>query len=109
VSFLFVVNVLAFIPPIVRPGEQTESLHFVVFPITFVLAAVTPLVDAFALDVVFLELAIILALVRPCEAPDSVLLSLNVISFIGGSVRPGFKALAMLLIFLPVALVSGSV
>ena len=42
-TFLLVVDVVAFELATIRPGENTRTLHFVVAPIAFVLATVRPL------------------------------------------------------------------
>jgi hypothetical protein len=43
----------------VRPLEDTLPLHFVVVPVTFVDAAVFPIVNTVALNIVVVELAAI--------------------------------------------------
>lgn len=56
VSVLLIVDILADELPAVYPGEDTSSIHLIILPRTGVLAEITPLIHAVALNVVVNEL-----------------------------------------------------
>jgi hypothetical protein len=55
-TLLLVVHVVAFVVTTVGPLEDTLPLHFVVEPITFVDAAIFPVINTVALNIVVIEL-----------------------------------------------------
>ena len=58
-TLLLIIHVVALVVTTVGPFEDTLPLHFVVVPVTFVDAAVFPVVNTVALNIVVVELAAI--------------------------------------------------
>jgi len=88
ISFLFIIDVIAFISPAVKPSKGTLAFHFVVIPLAIIFSTIGPIVLASSLDVVFYEKSIIGAAVGPNEFSCSVLFSLDVLTLVFSTIRP---------------------
>ena len=84
-------------------------MHFVVSPDSSILAAITPSVNAIAVDVVVDEVTGVDRAISPVESAFTILFSLFILALVASTVWPNFFALAMLFVFVPHALVLGSI
>ena len=83
-------------------------MHSVVFPIPFILAAIGPHVDAFAVDAAAFEFSDENRVIRPLKRASAVLEAQLEIAFIDCTVGPSLNAIAMFLSIQPLTVVLGS-
>ena len=117
-ALFFIVYVFSLIPSTIRPLKQTVTFHLVIFPFTFVLTTVRPVVNTYeilfnntyqltlAFDIVLDKITGVSALVCPCEAALSIFAAFYIVTFVTCTIWPGLKTLSMLLVLLPISLVT---
>ena len=102
---LLIVLILAFMAATIRVAEDTEPVHLVCVPGSFVHPAIAPSVAALTLDIIVSEIAIVEGPVAPSEFSFALLTSAHVFTLVRCAIPPRLDTLAMLLIVLPLTFV----
>ena len=79
---LLIVLVLAFMAATIRIAEDTESVHLVSVPGSFIYTAITPGVAALTLDIIVSEVAVVERPVAPGELSFALLTSAHVFTLV---------------------------
>ena len=104
VALLFIESVLANVSAAVFPTQEAFSVHFVHFKLSLVFDfGVLPGVDAFAIDVVHVQLADVGGAVLELEGASAVFLTEDEAAFVEGAVWVGFVTEAMGLVVEPLS------
>mmetsp|Transcript_799 Transcript_799/g.104 ORF Transcript_799/g.104 Transcript_799/m.104 type:complete len:95 (+) Transcript_799:80-364(+) len=72
-SLLFIIFVLSFVPPSIRPLKQPFSIHFISSPLPLIHLAIRPLVHSISLNKVILKLSFIHVSITSNKLPLSTL------------------------------------
>lgn len=111
VTVFLVVSVLTLIGlAAVRPFEDPLSVHFVVFPFTYIVPAICPDIGTDTLDVVVAELTLVTRVIGPGEGPLlAMLVASDVGALVAGAVWPSFHTHAVLFVCYPITLIRSAI